>query len=181
MTPLILPIFLRRFRNLIWKDSVIYIHGLAVYLNKRLPFARDLSLENSVDSYLSFWLALLLFPLLIVFFIFMHSFWSNTDKVLSINPSDNVFVFGVLKVHLKDWLTYSGWNDRTDDLTQIVNFPAWIPGCDSHSPAILDLLLLILAFILQWPSLHWEILFMLLSQFPLTFHQTQKGISHFIA
>ena len=27
------------------------------------------------------------------------------------------------------------------DLTQIVNFPNWIPDCDSHSPALLDLFL----------------------------------------
>ena len=27
------------------------------------------------------------------------------------------------------------------DLTQIVNFPIWIPDCDSHSPALLDLFL----------------------------------------
>ena len=33
-----------------------------------------------------------------------------------------------------------------------------------------------LACVLQWLSLHGEILIMLLSQFPLTFPQTQKGI-----
>ena len=27
----------------------------------------------------------------------------------------------------------------SNDLTQIVNFPTWIPDCDSHSPALLDL------------------------------------------
>ena len=26
-----------------------------------------------------------------------------------------------------------------NDLTQMVNFPFWIPDCDSHSPALLDL------------------------------------------
>ena len=35
------------------------MHGLAVYVNERLPFARDLSLENSADSDLCFRLALL--------------------------------------------------------------------------------------------------------------------------
>ena len=29
----------------------------------------------------------------------------------------------------------------SNDLTQMVNFPTWIPDCDSHSPALLDLLL----------------------------------------
>ena len=104
---------------------------------------------------------------------------SNIDEILSINPSANVFVFGDFNVHHKDWLTYSGGTDRpgelcynfsiSNDLTQIVNFPTRIPDCDSHSPALLDLFLLMLVFVLQWLSLQWEILIMLLSQFPLTF------------
>ena len=35
------------------------MHGLAVYVKERLPFAWGLSLENSSDSYLRFQLALL--------------------------------------------------------------------------------------------------------------------------
>ena len=76
---------------------------------------------------------------------------SNIDEVLSINPSTNAFVFGDFNVHHKDWLTYSGGTDRpgelcynfsiSNDLTQMVNFPTRIPGCDSHSPALLDLFL----------------------------------------
>ena len=27
----------------------------------------------------------------------------------------------------------------SDDLTQMVNFPTWIPDCDSHSPPVLGL------------------------------------------
>ena len=60
-----------------------------------------------------------------------------------------MFVFGDFNVHHKDWLTYSGGTDRpgelcynfsiSNDLTQMVNFPTWIPDCDSHSPALLDL------------------------------------------
>ena len=64
---------------------------------------------------------------------------SNIDEVLSINPSANVFVFGDFNVHHKDWLTYSGGTDRPGEFCyQIVNFPTWIPDCDSHSPALLD-------------------------------------------
>ena len=37
---------------LIRKDSIT--HGLVVYVKERLPFAWDLSLENSMDSYLCF-------------------------------------------------------------------------------------------------------------------------------
>ena len=79
---------------------------------------------------------------------FSYTISSNIDKVLSINPSADVFVFGDFNVHHKDWLTYSGETDRpgelcynfiSNDLTQIVNFPTWIPACDSHSLALLPL------------------------------------------
>ena len=73
----------------------------------------------------------------------------NIDEVLLINPSANVFVFRDFDVHHKDCLTYSGGTDRpgelcynfsiSNDFTQIVNFPTQIPGCDSHSPALLGL------------------------------------------
>ena len=76
---------------------------------------------------------------------------SNIDEVLSINPSANAFVFGDFNVHHKDWLTYSGGTDRpgelcynfsiSNDLTQMVNFPIWIPDFDYHSPALLDFFL----------------------------------------
>ena len=99
-------------------------------------------------------LSVLLFPLSITFFVFMHSFdsiSSNIDEVLSSNPSANVFAFGDFNAHHKDWLTCSCGSDRPGELcydfsvlnyiTQTVNFPTRIPGCDSHSPAILDLFL----------------------------------------
>ena len=41
------------------KASTTDMHGLAVYVKEGLPFARDLSLENSAGSYFRFWLALL--------------------------------------------------------------------------------------------------------------------------
>ena len=44
----------RGYLPLIRKDSSTHIHGLAVYVKEGLPFARDLSLENSADSYLCF-------------------------------------------------------------------------------------------------------------------------------
>ena len=37
-----------------------------------------------------------------------------------------------------------------------------------------------LVFVLQWPSLHWEILIMLLAQLILTFQQTQNNMRCFI-
>ena len=57
--------------------------SLEVYVEKRLPFAQDLSLENSADSCLCFQLAILhsvsyfFFPELIMFFVFMHGFSFN--------------------------------------------------------------------------------------------------------
>ena len=51
--------------------------------------------------------------------------------------------------------------------------------CESHSPALLNYsFLLMLVLVLQWLSLHWEILIMFLSQFPLTFQQPQNGMFH---
>ena len=44
---------------LIQKDSITHMHGLAVYVKERLPFAQELYLENSADSCLCFRLALL--------------------------------------------------------------------------------------------------------------------------
>ena len=84
---------------LIQKDFGAHMHGLAVYVKEGLPFARDLSLENSVDSYLCFRLALLQS---VSYFFFLYgshssalctvfdSISSNIDEVLLINPSVNV-------------------------------------------------------------------------------------------
>ena len=176
------------------------MHGLTVDVKEGLLFTRDLSLENMVDSYLCFQLALL-HSVSYFFFIYQShslslctvfdSVLSNRDDVLWINPFANVFVFGDFNVHHKDWLTYSGGTDRSDelcynfsilnDLTQMVKFLTRIPDCDSHSPAFLDLFLLTLEFVLQRLSLPWEILIMLLAQFPLTFHHIQNGMPRFIA
>ena len=95
--------YVRGYLPLIWKDSSTHMHGLAVYVKERLPFAQDLSLENSADSYLCFRLALLHS---VSYFFFLYrspssslctvfdSISSNIGEVLSIIPSANVFVFG---------------------------------------------------------------------------------------
>ena len=131
--------------------------GLALYVKEGLPFARDLSLENSADSFLCFQLVLL-HSVSYFFFLYrspssslctvFYSISSDIDEVLSINSSA-VFVFGDFNVHHKDWLTYSGGTDRlgelcynfsiSNNLTQIVSFPTQIPDCHSHIPALLDL------------------------------------------
>ena len=49
----------RGYLPLIRTDSITHMNGLAVYVKEGLPFAQDLSLENSANSYLCFRLALL--------------------------------------------------------------------------------------------------------------------------
>ena len=75
---------------------------------------------------------------------------SNTDEVLSINSSANVFVFDDFHVHHKDWLTYSGGTDRLVNSVIIflshMTLLRWLTILlgsltDSHSPALLDLIL----------------------------------------
>ena len=44
----------RGYLPLIRKDFSTHMHGLTVYVRERLPFALELSLENSADSYLRF-------------------------------------------------------------------------------------------------------------------------------
>ena len=113
-----------------------------------------------------------------------------------INPHANVFVFTDFSVHQKDWLTCSGGTDRSgelcynfsiqNDFTQMVRlFPAtFLLGSQTVILTVLlfwiSFFLLTLVFVLQWLSLHWEILIMLLSQFPLTFHHIHNRMPHFI-
>ena len=165
---------MRGYLPLIRKDSSTHMHGLAVYVKEGLSFARDLSLEHSAHCYLCFRPALL-HSVSYLFVLYrppssslctvFDSILSNIDEVLLINPSPNVFVFRDFDVHHKDWLAFSVGTDRpgelcynfsiSNDLTQMVNFPTSTPDCDSHSPALLDLfLLLTLLFVPQWLSLH---------------------------
>ena len=59
----------RGYLPLMRKDSGTHMHGLAVYVKEGLLFARDLSLENSADSYLRFPLTLL-YSMSYFFFLF---------------------------------------------------------------------------------------------------------------
>ena len=138
------------------KDSSTHMHSLAVYAKEELPFARELSLENSADSYFCFWLALLdsvsyfffLYQSLLSLCAVFDYISSNIDEALLINTSANIFVFGDFNIHHKDWLTYSGETDWYSelcynfsisyDLTQMVDFPTRIADFSSHSPALLD-------------------------------------------
>ena len=95
---------MRGYHHVIQKGSVTHMHGLSVSLKEGLPFAWKLSLENSRCRFLYFRLALL--HSVSYFFFLSQSLslflWtvfdaisSNINKVLSINPSANVFCKGV--------------------------------------------------------------------------------------
>ena len=95
---------------LVRKDSTTDMYGLSIYVREGLPFAWDLSLENSADSYLCLQLALL--HSVSYFFVLYQSPSSalctvfepisSDTEVLSINQSANVFVFGDCNMHYKD-------------------------------------------------------------------------------
>ena len=110
----------RGYLTFIWKDSSTHMHGLTVYFKEQLPFAWDLSLENSADSYLCFRLALL-HSVTSFFFLYWPPFLSlcavfdsisSSIDVLSINSSTNVFLIWDFDVHHKDWLSYSAGTDQ---------------------------------------------------------------------
>ena len=64
----------RGYLPLIRKDISAHMHGLAVYVKEELPFARDLSFFFVFSPSFTSLSVLLLFPLSITFFIFVHSF-----------------------------------------------------------------------------------------------------------
>ena len=112
-----------------------------------------------------------------------------------------MFVFGDFNVHLKDCLTHSGGNDKPGELyhfSDLVNsaiiflsqmtlfkWLTFVPECLTVTLTALlfwiSFFLLMLVFILQWLPFHWEILIMLMSQFPLASQQTQNGMPRFTA
>ena len=106
---------------------------------------------------------------------------SIIDDILLIHPSVNMFVF-----HHKDWLTYSSGTDRlvnsvTIFLSQMILL-RWLTFLLISLTVTLMVLLfsiylflLTLVFVLQWLFLQWEILIMLLSQFPLTLQKLKTG------
>ena len=164
----------RGYLPLIRKDSSTHMHGLAVYVKEGPPFARDLSLENSSDSYLCFRLALLHS---VSYFFFLYrspssalctvfdSVSSNIDEVLLINPSANVFSLYTLISIIRTGLLI------LVELIDLVNFVItflsqmtllrWLTFLLGSQTVILIVqlfwiyfFLLMLVFVLQWLSLH---------------------------
>ena len=148
------------------------MHDLTVYLKEGLPFAWDLSLENSADSYLCLWLALLHS---VSYFLFLYwspssslcivfdSVSSSIDEVLSINPSANVLVFRDFNIHHKNWLTYSGGTEQPGELCY--NFSI----LNDLTPWLTFLLrsqIVILIVLLFWISFFLLMLVFLIDGFP---------------
>ena len=145
---------------LFWKDSITHMHGPAVYVKEGLPFSWDLSLKNSTDSFLCFWLALL-HSVSYFFFLYQSpsslglvfdSISSNLDEVLLINPSANVFVFGDFNFHhqgFQKWwgvavggiFSPGGENLRRSDFDQSIFYKAknsflWILNINMSKNAV---------------------------------------------
>ena len=79
-------------------------------------------------------------------------------------------------MELMDLVNFFRIFQSQNNLTQMVNFPTWIPDCDFNSPDLLDLFISSDASILFYN----HVLIMLLSQFPLNFCQTHNRTTHFI-
>ena len=99
-------------------------HSRQNFLLTGLPFAQDLSLKNSLDSYLCFPLALNHSAFYFIFLywspsstlcMFSNFISSKIDEVFLINASA-VFAFGDFNVHRRDWLIYSGGTDWPGEL-----------------------------------------------------------------
>ena len=124
--------------------------------------------------------------------IVFDSISSNVDEVLS---TKHLLTF--LSLETLTSIIRTGLPPILVELINLVNsviiflsqmtLPRWLTFLLGFQTVILIVLLfwiylflLTLVFVLQWLSLHWKILIMLLSQFPLTFHQILNGMPRFI-
>ena len=175
----------------------------AVYVKEQLPFAWNFCLENSADSNLRFRLALL-HSVSHLFFFYRSPSLSLCRVFDSISCNIDEMRFS-RSTHLLMFLSLETLTSiiRTDlpilaELIDLVNsviiflsqmiLLRWLTFLLGSQTVILIVLLfwiffflLMVTFVLPWLRLHWEILIMLLSQFPLTFHQIHNRMHRFIA
>ena len=177
----------RGYFPLIWKDSSIHMHGLTVYVKEGVPFKWVLSLENSADSYLSFQLVLL-HSLSHFSFLFRSpsSFLCAVFGSLSSNFVFGDFITSITRTGLPILMELI---DLVNSVIIFLSQMTWLRWLSfllrSQTVILIDcsfgfLSFLMLVFVLQWLSLHWEILIILLCHFPLTFHQIYNRMSCFI-
>ena len=135
------------------------MHGLAVYVKEGLPFALDLSLENSADSYLCFRLALLhsvsyfFFPYRSPSSTLCTVFDSISSNIEEVSRSTHLLMF--LSLETLTSIIRTGLPilvELIDLVNSVIIFLSqmtllrWLTfllgsQTDSHSPALLDLFL----------------------------------------
>ena len=127
----------RGYLPLIQKDSSTHVNGLAVFVKEGLPSAQDLSLENSADSYLRFWLALL-HSVSYCFFLYRSpssslctDFDSISSNMVRFSWSTHLLMclFLAIPVELIDLVNSA---IISNNLSQMVNLPTCIPDCDQN-------------------------------------------------
>ena len=164
------------------------MHGLAVYVKEGLPFAQVLSLENSADTYFTQCLTCFSFidQLLCLcarFFILFHlrqiRFSPSTLLIMCLSLETLTFIIrtGIpILVELIDLV----------NSVIISNDLRWLTFLFASQPVVFTVLLFWIfssdaSLCSAVVSLQWEILIMLLSQFPLTFHHINNVMPRFIA
>ena len=179
------------------------MHGLAVYIKEGLPFAHDLYLKNSMDSYLCSFHSMTFFHSVSYFFLIYRSPSSVLWKVLilfhltQMRFSQSTHLLMLWSLGTLTSIIRTGLPIRVeliDLVNSVIIFVSqmtllrWLTFLLGSQTVILIVqlfwiyfFLLMLVFVLQWLSLHWKILIILMSQFPLTFHKTQDASFHRIA
>ena len=127
------------------------MHVLAVYLKEGLPFAQDLSLENSADSYLCFRLALL-HSVSYFFFLYQSpasSFCMVFDYISSnMRFSQSTHLLMFLPLETVTFIIRTGLPILVELIDLVISvistltrWSTFLLGfqTDSHSPALLDL------------------------------------------
>ena len=66
----------------------------------------------------------------------LHLVYHLTVTLMSIIKTGNIFWIELIDLEKSVKIV-----KISNDPTHMVNFPAWIPDCDSHSPALLDFFL----------------------------------------
>lgn len=142
---------------------------------RRVFILHDLSQEKSEDSYLYFH-----FIQSITYFSNIHNCPLLCAQLLMLfHVTQSVLSISLLLMFLSSKILMS--TTRTYGKRLSSSFCTWIPDCDSHISALLNLFLSSEPGIcLQQLSLYWGILTKLLPQFPLTFIHTERLMLLFI-
>ena len=137
------------------------MHGFAVYVKERLPFAQDLSLKTlQILNYVFDWLY---FTQCLTFFLYQppssslctifYSISSNIDEVFSINTSANVFALETLTSTIRTGLPILA--ELIDLVNSVIIFlsrmtlPRWLTFLLRFRTVILIVLLFWISFFLM--------------------------------